>query len=167
MNEIDEARFWSKVDTSAGPDGCWPWTAAILATGYGGFKYRGKMTKAHRVAYELFHGSLGDRLALHRCDNPPCVNPTHLFAGTHADNAADRNRKGRQSVGNRVAYERRPRGSAHPDAKLTEEHVREIRSQLGVGVSLQALATLYGVTKSTIHHIAKGKTWRHVEEANR
>lgn len=162
MIKRDIARFWSKVDKSAGPDGCWLWTAAILATGYGGFKYRGKMVKAHRVAYELTLGPLGSLLACHHCDNPPCVNPAHLFAGTHADNAADRNRKGRQSTGNRVTYERRPRGARHPDAILTEAQVAQIRVELVQGASYAALAERYGVVKGNIAHIAKNVTWKHV-----
>lgn len=162
MNEIDIARFWAKADMSGGPDACWPWTAAIIGTGYGGFKYKGRMAKAHRVAYELTYGPLGELLACHRCDNPPCVNPTHLFAGTHADNAADRNAKGRQSTGDRVAYEVRRRGSAHPRAKLTEYQVVEIRKALEAGTSSSAIAALYGVSKSLIRYIKIGHSWKHV-----
>ena len=157
-----EQRFWQKVDRSGGPDACWPWQAAILNTGYGGIKYQGRMTKAHRVAYELTYGPLGDNLALHHCDNPPCCNPAHLFPGTHADNAADRNQKGRQSRGDRVVYGRRRRGSQHPDAILDEARVAAIRAARLEGMGYSALAYRFRVSKSVIARIATNRTWKHV-----
>lgn len=89
-------RFWEKVDTS---DilGCWLWKARKIATGYGQFQVsRGVWKYAHRLAYEIRYGHIDPALdVLHSCDNPPCVNPSHLRQGTHADNMADKVAKGR------------------------------------------------------------------------
>lgn len=103
-----DARFWDRMDRSGGPDACWPWTSAIQSAspssrgGYGYFYRYGRVVYAHRHALAL---SLGRALepgeqALHACDNPPCCNPAHLFAGTHRDNMQDMAAKGRH-VGTR------------------------------------------------------------------
>ncbi len=163
LTAADVDRFWSKVDQSGGPEACWSWTAARFTSGAGAFKAGGKQYHAPRIAVELTTGvSLGQLLACHHCDNPPCCNPAHLFVGTHLDNARDRTAKGRSQKGDHVPAERRPRGESHPDHRLTEEQVRAIRTARAEGVSLGVLAGRYGVVKNTIKFAATGHTWRHV-----
>lgn len=89
------SRFWAKVD-KRGPDECWTWTAGLNGQGYGIFCIGGKARGAHRVSYFLSRGEIGNGLSVcHSCDNPPCVNPAHLWVGTAQDNSDDRVRKGR------------------------------------------------------------------------
>lgn len=99
-------RFWARVDASAGPDECWPWQGPVRSKGYGvwtlftGPAARRVPQVASRIAWELAHGAIPDGLwVLHHCDNPPCVNPRHLFLGTHQDNEDDKTAKGRRPAG--------------------------------------------------------------------
>lgn len=97
-----EPRFWPKVDQTGGPDACWPWMACRNRHGYGKVGVGGISVTAHRAVWELANGPIPAGLhVLHRCDNPPCVNPAHLFLGTNADNVEDKVRKGRSCAGER------------------------------------------------------------------
>lgn len=92
FSERDKARFWIKVKQTSR---CWEWTAAINKYGYGVFRLKGE-SLAHRISYQIFHGCLKEGIqVLHKCDNPKCVNPDHLFTGTHQDNMDDKSKKGR------------------------------------------------------------------------
>lgn len=90
-------RFWAKVDQSPGPEGCWTWTSTRNHRGYGLFRVAtDKQVSAHRYSYQLVNGPIVDgSFVCHTCDNPPCVNPAHLWSGSQSDNMQDRNRKGR------------------------------------------------------------------------
>jgi hypothetical protein len=101
-------------------------------------------------------------LACHHCDNPPCCNPLHIFAGTHADNHKDRDRKGRGGWQRPGFAPPKIRGEAHPRAKLTAQKVQEIRLLYQQGVSSPTLAALYGVAKYNILAIIHRRNWKHV-----
>lgn len=142
----DLYRFWSKVDLSQGNDGCWIWTGAHSKE-YGQLVWNRRVTYAHRIVWEIvYHQSPDEMMLCHHCDNPSCVNPQHLFLGTHADNMADRNTKNRQASGMR-------QGSA----KLTDEQVAEIRQRYVPRlVSQRKLAREYGVSQMHIRRILNG-----------
>jgi hypothetical protein len=152
-------RFWAKVDRSAGLGSCWLWTASRSRRGYGEIG-RGRAGEgiilAHRLSWELHHGPIPTGLSvLHHCDNPPCVNPAHLWLGTHQDNQDDMIRKRRDR--------KRPlRGEEHHQAKLTNEQVLDIRRRLSARERQWRLAREFGVSCSTIQAIAHGCSWRHL-----
>lgn len=90
--------FWERVDQSGGVNACWPWTGRRMKAGYGRLVIKGKHEGAHRIAYELAVAAVPNGLFVcHHCDNPPCCNPHHLYAGTHQDNVDDKVRRGRAS----------------------------------------------------------------------
>ena len=144
-------RFWAKV-AKAGPNDCWLWLAACSSDGhrYGAFNVDGKVKRAHRMAYEIVNGPIADGMNVcHKCDNDRCVNPAHLFLGTQADNIKDAAQK------NRMAF-----GVCHHLAKLDDDKVRRIREASLAGASQRALAREYGMSKTTIGDVVRGKTWR-------
>lgn len=153
-------RFSRFVDRSGGPDACWLWTGAKSRHGYGKVGPGGdrQPVAAHRVAYELANGAIPPGMFVcHRCDNPSCVNPAHLFVGTVADNNRDCLAKGRRN------YANHPRGSRTHTAKLSEGMVGQIRSLWAERrVTQRQLALRYGVNRSTIKRLLSGKTWAHV-----
>ncbi len=167
MSDIDwTERFWSKAHPEPN-SGCWLWTANATSAGYGlfvvGSRTDGSRRRvyAHRHAYELAHGPIADGLYVcHRCDVPACVNPAHLFLGTHADNVRDMFAKGR--AGCQVRTDRMPRGERHGCARLTEAQVIEVRTRHAAGESLKSLAAAFGVTTSGVWRVAHRVSWRHV-----
>lgn len=166
---IDE-RFWAKVDKGDGT-GCWLWTRATNSYGYGIFAVTAQDTQlAHRIAWALTNGPIPEGLhCLHRCDNPPCVRPSHLFVGTALDNALDRERKSRGNHvtgdrhGSRTHPEAYPQGEDRPAAKLTEADVREIRRRRKAGQTLKAIAADYGVHHVTILRASTGANWAYLD----
>lgn len=115
----------------------------------------GQNWRAHRMAWVKAYGPIPDGMFVcHRCDNPPCVNPDHLFLGTPGDNSRDRDRKGRH-----VAL----RGESNGSSKLNDDAVRAIRARYAAGgVSQRALADEFGVDRVAVGFVVNGKTWRHV-----
>lgn len=144
-------RFMQYVDKS-GPGGCWVWTGAKNPIGYGRFNANRRTRQAHRFSYEIHKGQIPAGLhACHKCDNPSCVNPDHLWLGTPGDNARDRDAK------DRVQH-----GECHYAAKLTPDNVREIIESAG-RISQSELAERFRVDPSNISHILSGKRWKRLQ----
>lgn len=137
-----------------GGDNCWIFLQTDTVTGYGKFAFKGKRYYAHRVSYELYKGPIptGQRV-LHKCDNPPCCNPDHLFLGDQQDNVQDMIAKGRDGV----------TGIRNGHAILNDDLVRTIREELTKGIYQQVLADRYGVIRQTISNIKRQITWSHVK----
>lgn len=161
-----ETRFWHYVDKS-NPDGCWPWLSTRTDKGYGQIRAGGKPRRyllAHRLSYEMVRGPIPEGMVIcHRCDNPPCVNPAHLFLGTHSDNMQDMLAKGRGLKGVPSHPNSVRRGESNGSAKLTAEEVGVIRERYASGgVAYASLGEAYGVTAGMIWRIVRRKAWRHV-----
>lgn len=144
-------RFWAKVK-KGGPDDCWTWTGSTSARGYGQTSFGGFSMFAHRVSWMIHFGPIpADMYVLHRCDNPPCINPNHLFLGTNQDNYDDRDAKGRVAHGERAAK-----------AKLTAAQVMDIRAS---DEPDSVLGRRYGVYASTIRCARDGTKWKRLPGA--
>jgi hypothetical protein len=168
-------RFWSLVQKSDG--GCWEWTHSRASNGYGSFKMNYKHRLAHRYAWEITNGAIpAGALVCHRCDNPPCVNPDHLFLGDYSTNQLDAVAKGRHSAqthrhrwarGSRHGTKTHPeavaRGERASQAKLTNERVLEIRAaRASTGYGKRRLAAMFGVPEATVSLIIRRITWTHI-----
>lgn len=151
----DEARFWAKIDKSAA---CWLWTAARDKDEYGEFSYYSSpkirvYTSAHVYSYKLHFGEIPEKMCVcHICDNPPCVNPKHLWLGTNQENTADRDAKMRQA-----------HGEGHALAKLNELEVIEIRRLYNNStISIKHLAEQFNMSESGIYGIVNNIIWKHL-----
>lgn len=149
-------KFWSNVNKK-GPvhpvlkTRCWLWTKAKQSDGYGSTWIQGKSELAHRVAWFLIYGKWPTPCGLHKCDNPPCCNPDHLFEGTDQDNSNDKIRKGRFNALSGIKNGR---------AKLRLIDIEKIRKEYGTGrTSHRKLAVKYQVNQSHIARIVRGKAW--------
>lgn len=144
-------RFNSHVTKT---DTCWLWDSFTPKGRANSFMLKGRTLNAARASYTLHKGEISAGcVIMHSCDNPACVNPSHLFEGTQADNLTDMRQKKR---------ERFLAGSSHANSRLSESIVREARVRRNNGERLCALAREYGVAESTLHHAISGKTWSHV-----
>lgn len=138
-----EQRFWKQVKKS--DDGCWVWTG-LSRFGYGRIFIRKKCYPAHRYSWMLAHGSIPPRMQVcHHCDNRACVRPDHLFLGTNGENQIDALKKGRR-----------------PQARLTEQAVREIRALAPTMTRVQ-LARIYGIAPHSVSRVVSGQHWKHVK----
>lgn len=146
-----EERFWSKVHVGS-PDECWPWVGAQEVAGYGILlRAPGLFYKTHRLSWQLANNRpVPDGMFVcHRCDNPPCVNPSHLFLGTAKDNNQDRSRKGR-------GRENRVFGESSPTAKISDADVAAIRALVAAGSTQQAAADRFGIKQQHVSRIVRG-----------
>lgn len=148
-------RFWLRTRLPDNLDECWEFQGSVGNSGYGRLKVNGIATTAHRYSWQLYYGDIPNgMLVLHHCDNKVCVNPKHLFIGTHSDNVQDMIRKGRGNY---------PRGAGEQasNVKLTQVEVDLIRSLYASGrYSYRNLGDIYGVTLNNIYHIVKRHTWK-------
>ena len=160
-----QARFFSKVQIDEDM-GCHNWIGTVDRSGYGRIHMHGRSREAHRVSWYLSKGEFPVLCVCHRCDNRLCVNIDHLFLGTRADNRLDCVSKGRHAKGPTHKFklhpETIPRGSAAPNAKLTEQQVIEIKQKRALGRTLVSLGIEYGVTFGLIGHICSDRAWKHV-----
>lgn len=149
-----EERFWANV-AKAGDDQCWLWIASKRGD-YGQIVRSGKngpWDLVHRLSWKMHFGEIPTGLfVLHRCDQPVCVNPSHLFLGTQAVNMADMAAKGRRAVGEK-----------HGCAKLTNQEAQQIRLATGFH---EAIAMRFGISRSTVGRIKAGKSWKDMERGN-
>lgn len=136
-------KFWRRVDKSGN---CWLWMGSRHPQGHGYASFEGRVQYAHRVSWQLTNGPIPDGLFVcHHCDNPPCVNPAHLFLGTASDNNWDRARKGRSGI----------------TGKLSDDDIKEIRLLLSRReLSQREIGILFGVSRSAIENIAIGRPRR-------
>lgn len=132
-------------------NGCWEWKKPRPDGRANTFLYQGKVQIAYRAAWKIYNGPIPDNLCvLHHCDNGLCVNPNHLFLGTHKDNYEDMRLKGRSNTA---------KGESKKSSKLTEKDIIEIKTSL---LSRKELTLKFGVNRQTIADVLEGKTWKHV-----
>ena len=149
-------RFEERIERVT-ESGCWLWTGGLVdeKQRYGTFRISKEETeRAHRAAWRLFNGEIPNGLFVcHRCDVRECVNPSHLFLGTNADNMADMKAKGRAKG---------HKGEEHPESKLKNDDVVKMRQMYEDGKTIYELAPIFGVSKSLVHVVVSRQNWKHV-----
>jgi hypothetical protein len=163
-NKTLTKKFWERVIKT---NGCWKWEGSKVVKGYGRIKLNGKAYPAHRLSWEIHYGPIPSGLCVcHKCDNPPCTNPDHLFLGTHADNQHDCFLKGRRAKGLKngkyTRPNRTPRGETHPRSNLTESDIKEIR-KLKYTMTQNALAIKFKTPQTNISLILRDLAWKHIQ----
>ena len=164
-----EQRLQDKIIVVA--SGCWEWQGCRNSQGYGSVRFNRRWQRAHRVFWQIFRGTIPRKMCVcHKCDNPSCVNPEHLWLGTIAENNQDKINKGRLAVsptGNeswsRQHLDRIARGANAGQAKITEAQVKEIINRAIAGEKYREIAKDYPVTESAISAIMQGNTWMHIK----
>ena len=132
--------------TLGSPDKCWVWQGSCAGAGYGVLSFDKRSHYVHRVAYRLFVGNLRPgQVVCHRCDNPPCFNPSHLFAGSQAENVADMMAKGRANH----------TGATSPSLKFSQETVAKIRADFALGIPPYELRKTYGISHAHLWRITR------------
>ena len=162
-------RFWSKVRTGTENE-CWVWQASVNPGGYGKFSIDGRVLGSHRIAWQLVNRAciLPGYYVCHRCDNPACCNPAHLFVATAETNNQDMHDKGRHSHGadHRAAVKRtRPRGDRHHKAVWQEWQIPYVRFLSASGMSYRTIADAYGMREGTVGQVIRKENWGHVPDA--
>jgi hypothetical protein len=150
-----EEKLFDKFVECEPNSGCWLWVGTRDPGNYGVSCHNYKLYKAHRLFWTFRNGPIPEKMhVLHKCDTPPCVNPDHLWLGTHQDNITDMMLKGRQGVN---------RGTKNGNAKLTEADVQQIRERYAQGGIRQVdLGKQFNVTQVIVSEIVLRKIWRHV-----
>ncbi len=148
---LTDTDFWQRAIITANPAKCWEWQRGFEAGGYGHAHIKGKQWKAHRYSWFLTAGYDSKVNICHRCDNPKCINPNHLFEGDHKANSQDMVNKGRVQ-----------RGEKHYLSNLSEQDVLTIRSMVGDGSTHQSVADQFNVVRETVSQIIQRKTWKHI-----
>ena len=150
----EQARFWSKVDRSGGPNKCWPWLAGKDKDGYGKFwMINGRTIRSHRYAIGLLEpGNPRDDVGKHSCDHPWCCNPSHINEGTQARNQKEKVERGRSL-----------QGTKHPRAKIDEKTALKIKKLRKQGFTYSAIAKRFGLNKTHVYFVAK-RTWKHLDK---
>lgn len=159
--ELSEERFWAKVDKRTDEE-CWNWMGFKTKAGYGQLTVCQQLLYAHRFSWELKNGKVPEgRYLCHKCDNPSCVNPEHLYAGTQKDNMKD------MSIRKRFSHPETTlaHGARNGNAKLTEEEVRKIRNEyVPYKVTQRRLAEKFNISEATVKKIIAGKLWKRAQE---
>lgn len=159
LNDRFHKRFLKQISKSRNPDNCWKWKGALDINGYGRFSRGYKHIPAHRASWLILMGEISDGMnVLHKCDNPPCTNPSHLYLGTDKDNARDRVERNRYRKINKKV-----RGTRNHRARITQMTAIKIKRRLAKNKTINEIAKELNVTRPTIENIKHKKSWAYLE----